>query len=72
MVYNFSDEMEQKMCIDQTGCFPVQSYKRIQYVIVLYEISSNVILAKQLRNKTSEEMVAAYQNLIDRLREGGI
>ena len=40
--------------------------------MVLYEISSNIILVKPLRNKTSEEMVTAYQKLVDRLKEGGI
>ena len=57
---------------DQTGHFPVQVYMGMQYVRVLYEISSSAILVKPLRNKTSGEMVAAYQKLVDRLKEGRI
>ena len=71
-VYNLSEDMEQKMYTDQTGRFPFQSYKGMQYIMVLYELSSNVILVEPLRNKTSGEMVAAYQKLVDRLEEGGI
>ena len=71
-VYNLSKDMEQKMYTDQTGRFPVQSYKGMQYIMVLYEVSSNVILVEPLRNKTSGEMVAVYQKLVDRLREGRI
>ena len=71
-VYNLSKDMEQKMYTDQTGRFPVQSYKGMQYIMVLYELSSNVILVEPLRNKTTGEMVAAYQKLVDRLEEGGV
>ena len=60
------------MYTDQTGRFPVQSYKGMQYIMVLYELSSNVILVEPLRNKSSGEMVGAYQKLVDRLEEGGI
>ena len=55
------------MYTDQTGRFPTQSYRGMQYIMVLYEISSNAILVKPLRNRTSGEMVAAYTNLVDRL-----
>ena len=65
-VYNLSKEMEQKMYTGQTGRFPVQ------YVMILCEVKSNAILVEPLRNKTSGEMVAAYQKLVNRLREGGI
>ena len=72
VVYNLSKDFEQKMYTDQTGRFPVQSYRGMQYIIVLNEISSNIILVGPLRNRTSGEMVAAYQNLMNRLKEGGI
>ena len=71
-VYNLSEDFEQKMYTDQTGRFPVQSYRGMQYVMVLYKISSNSILVKPLGNRTSGEMVAAYTNLLDRLKESGI
>ena len=57
------------MYTDQTGKFPVTSYKGKQDVMVLHETGSNVILVEGLRNRTSGEMVATYQSLVDRLHE---
>ena len=71
-VYDLSDDFAQKMYTDQTGRFPTQSYRGMQYIMVLYEISSNAILVEPLRNRTSGEMVAAYSNLVDRLEASGI
>ena len=71
-IYNLSNDFDQQMYTDQTGCFPTQSYRGMQYVMVLYEFSSNAILVEPLRNKTSGEMVAAYTTLVDRLEVSGI
>ena len=72
-VYNLQDEMDQKMYTDQTGKFPVRSYRGMQYVMVLIEMESNSILVVAgMRNRTSGEMVKAYKILIDRLKASGI
>ena len=60
------------MYTDQTGKFPVTSYKGKHYVMVLHETSSNAILVEGLTNRTSEEMVATYQLLVDRLHDSKI
>ena len=72
VVYNLHDEMERKMYTDQTGTFPVRSYRGMQYVMVLIEMESNSTLVAAMRNRTSGEMVEAYQILVDRLKAGGI
>ena len=71
-IYNLQSEMDRKMYTDQTGKFPVTSYKGKQYVMVLHETSSNAILVEGLTNRTSGEMVATYQSLVDRLRDSKI
>ena len=71
-VYNLQDEMDQKMYTNQTGKFPVRSYRGMQYVVVLIEMESNSILVAGMRNRTSGEMVKAYQIMIDRLKASGI
>ena len=38
--------------------------------MVIHETGSNAILVEGLRNRTSGEMVACYQSLVDRLKEG--
>lgn len=60
------------MFTDQTVRFPVQSYCEMQYIMVLYKVSSNAILVEPARNKISDKMVAAHQKLVDRLKEGVI
>ena len=71
-IYDLHQEMDRKMYTDETGRFPMSSYRGMQYVMVLYETVSNSILVEALRNRTSGEMVAAYQKLINRLKEAGI
>ena len=71
VVYDLEDDMNQKMYTDQTGRFPVQSYRGMKYIIVLYNITSNAILVEPLQNKTSGEMLATYETLVERLKKGG-
>ena len=56
------------MYTDQTGRFPTKSYRGMQYIMVLVELDSNAILVEAMRNRTSGEMVQAYQILVDRLK----
>ena len=49
------------MYSDQTGKFPVTSYKGNQYIMVLFETTSNDILVEAMKSRTAGEMVQAYQ-----------
>ena len=71
-VYDLHDELERKMYTDQTGRFPVRSYSGNQYIMVLIEMDSSSILVEAMRDRTSGEMVKAYQTLVDRLTASGI
>ena len=55
--YDLSDNSEQRMYTDQTGKFPVRSYRGMQYITVLFEVDSN---GKSLRDRSSGELVQAY------------
>ena len=70
-VYNLYDNLERKMYTDQTGRFSVKLFRGIQYIMVLYELDSNVILVKSMQNRTSGKMVKAYQTLLKRLKVQG-
>ena len=67
--YNLAEELDRKMYSDQTGKFPVTSYKGNQYIMVLFETTSNNILVEAMKDRTAGEMVRAYQFLIDRLKK---
>ena len=70
--FDLKDEADRMMCSDQTGRFPVTSFKGNQYVMVLFQTIGNNILVEPMRNRTSGQMVRAYQVLIDRMKEKGL
>ena len=43
-VYTLQDDLDRKMYTDQTGRFPIRSYRGMQHVMVLIELESNSIL----------------------------
>ena len=61
------DEALLKMYTDQTGHFPKKSSRGNQYIMVLVELYSNAILVEGMKDRTSGEMIRAYQHLVDRL-----
>ena len=71
-VYDLEDEAHLKMYTDQTGRFPKKSSRGHQYIMVLIEMDSNAILVAAMKNRTSGEMIRAYQELVDRLRGAGV
>ena len=70
--YDLENEMDRKIFSDQTGKFPVTSYNGMRYIMCLYETTSNNILVEAMRDRTSGEMLRAYQVLIDGLHEKNV
>ncbi len=60
------------MYTNQTGQFPTKSSRGHQYIMVLIEIDSNAILVKAMKNRTTGEMIRAYQVLVDCLCSTGV
>ena len=69
--YDLQSDLEWKIYTDQTGRFPVRSFRGMQYIMVLYEVDSNAILVQEMRNRTSGEMVSAYNTLAAQLKLAG-
>ena len=72
LVLNPANEAPMKIWTDQTGRFPKKSLRGNQYIMVLTESVSNVILVEPMKNHTSGEMIRAYQALLDRLHAANI
>ena len=70
--FNLKDAADRIMYSDQTGRFPVTSFKGNQYVLVLFETAGNNILVEPMRSRRSGDMMRAYQLLIDRMKAKGI
>ena len=65
-------KLDIKINSNQTGKFPVTLFCVNKYIKVLFELDSNNILSKPMRNRTAGEMRRLYQKMIDRLKEKGI
>ena len=61
-----------KICTNQPGRFPKKLLRGNQYIMVLTKSDSDVILVEPMKNRTSGEMIRAYQALIDRLHAANI
>ena len=70
--YDLQDNFQQKMYTDQTARFPTKSSRGYQYIMVLVELDSDTIMVTPMKNRTSKEMIRAYQVLVDRLRAYGV
>lgn len=66
--YNLKDEMDRKPYSEQTGRFPVTSYRGCQYIMVRYDTdkNNNSILVEAMKNCSSGEMVRAYEAALAR------
>jgi hypothetical protein len=57
---------------DQTGIFPVVSSKGNKYIMILYDYDSNVILAQPIKDRTSPELLKAFQIMEQELVAKGL
>ena len=64
-IYNLHEDLDRRMYTDQMGRFPTKSYRGMQYVMVLIKLDSKSILVEPMRDRTSGEMIQAYQVLVD-------
>jgi hypothetical protein len=67
-----NDEAAQKIYTDQPGRFPKKSSRGNQYIMVLTEVDSDAILVEPMKNRTTGEIIRAYQVLIDRFNSAYI
>ena len=55
--FNLKDEFDRKLYSDQTGRFPVTSFKGNQYIMVAYDMDiSNAIMVEPMKNRTAGKM----------------
>ena len=71
-VYVEVQDLKNTTYSDQTGCFPLSSYKGNKYIMVLVELDSSWILVEALKDITHEEMERAYLHLLQRIKKAGV
>jgi hypothetical protein len=57
---------------DQTGSFPYTSQGGNRYIMVAIHLNKNYIFSKQMKNRTEEEMMGAYQRIVNKMRAAGL
>jgi hypothetical protein len=57
---------------DQMGGFPYTSQRGNRYIMVAIHLNANYIFNKPMKNRTEEEMMAAYQRIVNRKRAVGL
>ena len=57
---------------DATGRFPHPASSGMNYILVMYDYSSNAILAEPLKNRSDAEYLRAYEKIYDYLEVCGL
>ncbi|KAL7531028.1 hypothetical protein ACHAXR_003813, partial [Thalassiosira sp. AJA248-18] len=60
-----------RLYTDGTGCFPVTSRSRNQYMMVAYHCDSNVILVEPFQSRKDRHRLAAYDKIMAALKKRG-
>jgi hypothetical protein len=63
---------EGQIYTDQTGRFPVVSSRGNKYIMILYDYDSNSILAQPIKDRTSPELLEAFQVMEQELVARGL
>ena len=63
--------LEEHIFTDQTGRFPVQSNKGHNYLLIAYDYDTNAILAEPIKNRTTQEIIRAYNIIYETLKKVG-
>ncbi len=65
-------ELSNTVHTDQTGAFPLTSQQGYCYIMVGIHLDANYIFCKLMKNKTEDEMITAYQRMVDRMAISGL
>ena len=65
------DKKDGTIYVDNTGDFPITSIDGMKAVFVLYDWTSNAILATPIETTTDEKMIEAFKTNISYLTKRG-
>jgi len=66
------DDLTNSIHTDQIGAFPFTSQQGNRYIIVAIHLNANYIFVEPIRNPMKEEMIRAYEKIINRMRMAGL
>jgi hypothetical protein len=65
-------ELSNTVHTDQTGAFPLTSQQGYRYIMVGIHLDANYIFCELMKNRTEDEMITAYQRMVDRMAISGL
>ena len=71
-VYTSVYEVRNNVFSDQTGKFPTRWQQGNEYIMVMVDINSNVILVEPIKSRKDEEIKQSYLTMMLRLQREGI
>jgi hypothetical protein len=66
------DDLTDSIHTHHTGAFPFTSQRGNRYIMAAAHLDANYIFAKPMHNCTKEEMIRAYEKIINRMRIAGL
>jgi hypothetical protein len=66
------EDLSNTIHLDQTGSFPYTSQRGNRHIMVAIHLNANYIFNEPMKNRTEEEMMAAYQRIVNRMRAAGL
>jgi hypothetical protein len=71
-IFLHTEDLSNTIHLDQTRDFPYTSQRGNRYIMVAIHLNTNYIFNKPMKNRTVEEMMAAYQRIVNRMRAVGL
>ena len=71
-VYTKVYDVRETIFSEQTAQFPTRSQSGNKYIIIMMEIDSSGILVKPMSSRKDSEMILAYKNMMQRLKQANI
>jgi hypothetical protein len=66
------EDLSDTIHLDQTGGFLYTSQRGNHYIMVAIHLDANYIFNKPMKNRTEEELMVAYQRIVNRMRATGL
>jgi hypothetical protein len=66
------EDLAESIHSNQTGTFLYTSQQGNQYIMIAIHLDANYIFCKPMKNRSEDEMIEAYQKIINRMKAAGL
>jgi hypothetical protein len=71
-IFIYVEDLAKSIHSNQTGAFPYTLQQGNHYVMIAIYLDANYILCKPMKNRSEDEMIKAYQKIINRMKAAGL